>query len=117
MADVAGVGMNNDQLDADTVGAFGWCGTCYSYEARKPGYCKHFNVEPMSNTSTDGNSRIKSSSAGLNPEEFSRPEANENWGFCSENCLKLNNNQGYSEVITSKDCACTYSVCHLIMCV
>ena len=80
---------------SSTVGKFGWCGTCHSNEPGKPGFCKHLaNTENEINTTmTAGNTNLTE-----NQNEFSQPNAKENWGFCSENCLKLNENEGHSEV-------------------
>ena len=79
-----------------TFGKYGWCGTCYSTIPGEPGFCKQHGTPDNKTTNT-----IKASEdvkPVRNPNEFSRPTPNENWGFCSENCLKLGHNNGYSEV-------------------
>ena len=77
------------------MGKFGWCGTCYTDKPGKAGYCQHHNMA----VNAINESKASADQESLhNPDEFSRPTASENWGFCSENCLKLSYNSGYSEV-------------------
>ena len=80
----------------ETVGQFGWCGTCYSTVPGEPGFCKQYGIPDNTTTKPIKDSDVVT--PGRNPKEFSRPTPNENWGFCSENCLKLGHNNGYSEV-------------------
>ena len=82
-------------LGSDTVGPFGWCGTCYSDTEGKAGFCKHHDTI---DNATNAGKYSEDQKRTENPDEFSRPTSRVNWGFCSENCLKLSHNQGYSEV-------------------
>ena len=86
----------NSDSSMETVGQFGWCGTCYSTVPGEPGFCKQYGIPD--NTTTKPIKDPDVVTPGRNPKEFSRPTPNENWGFCSENCLKLGHNNGYSEV-------------------
>ena len=81
--------------DYDTVGQFGWCGTCYSDKPGKAGFCNHHD---MIDSATNVSKYLEDEKPTETPDEFSQPSASENWGFCSENCLKLSHSQGYSEV-------------------
>ena len=82
-------------MGPDINGQFGWCGTCYGDEPGKPGYCKpHVKTEDL----TSENETLDNAASSHNSKEFSRPTGNENWGFCSENCFKLDQSLGHSEV-------------------
>ena len=86
-------------ISGEAGGYFGWCGTCYSSKPGTPGYCKQHGVlNHITNTTTDLEELENLEAFVSDPDTFSRPTINENWGYCSEGCSKHDHNQGYSEV-------------------
>ena len=95
--------LSAEQIISDEIkNRFGWCGTCNDNASESNGHCKHYeSFRLLTNNMTDQEELdYLKEVVKRNNQSFSNPSINENWGFCSENCLNLNVQQEFSEVCT-----------------